>query len=264
MFVLWPLSMCGSSTLSLIFFFFFPRERALCDSDVRNIFWGPVLQTLPPPMLTFMRQKEDNPESIKIGVDAWRHARLIFWVWARLNRVTVAGIHGWSPLSVLETHWMVSYMRDKACLAWPNQKRACLMTLPGLMPVNVYTILFLLDRPLPGCKGLSGTWSLIYPPLCSTEPKILSPLYAWDQMISLEFWAFIQEFNCPFQCHLWLVGNWTLLLYFDLLFLELWFPHLDWSRNDLPTILFPCLEIVSWLETSWAVSWAIHCIMPSW
>ena len=132
------------------------------------------------------------------------------------------------------------------------------------VPVNVYTILFLLDRPLPGCKGLSGTWSLIYPPLCFTEPKILSPLYAWDQMISLEFWAFIEEFNCPFQCHLWLVGNWTLLLYFDLLFLELWFPHLDWSRNDLPIILFPCLEIVSWLETSWAVSWAIHCIMPSW
>ena len=59
-----------NSFINLFFFFFFPRERALCDSDVRNIFWGPVLQTLPPPMLTFMRQKEDNPESIKIGVDA--------------------------------------------------------------------------------------------------------------------------------------------------------------------------------------------------
>lgn len=261
MFVLWPLSLCGSSTLSLIFFF--PRERALCDSDVRNIFWGPALQTLPPPMLTFMRQKEDNLESITIGVDAWRDV-IIFWVWARLDRVTVAGIHGWSPLSVLVTHRMVSYARDKACLAWPNKKRPCLMTLLGLIPVKVYTILFLLDRPSPGCKGLSGTWSLIYPPLCSTVPKILSPLYALDQVISLVFWAFIQEFNCPFQCHLWLVGNWTLFLYFDLLFLGLWFPHLDWSRNDLPIILFPCLEIVSRLETSWAVSWAIHCIMPSW
>ena len=134
----------------------------------------------------------------------------------------------------------------------------------GLLPVNMYTILFLLDRPFPECKGLSGTWCLVYPPLCSTAPKILSPLYAWDQVISLEFLAFIQEFNCPFQCRLWLVGNWTLFLYFDLLFLELWFPHLDWSRNDLPIILFPCLEIVSRLETSWAVSWAIHCIMPFW
>lgn len=72
----------------------------------------------------------------------------------------------------------------------------------GLLPVNMYTILFLLDRPFPGCKGLSGTQCLIYPPLCSTAPKILSPLYAWDQVISLEFSAFIQEFNCPFQCHL--------------------------------------------------------------
>ena len=72
----------------------------------------------------------------------------------------------------------------------------------GLLPVNMYTILFLLDRPFPECKGLSGTWRLVYPPLCSTAPKILSPLYAWDQVISLEFWAFIQEFNCPFQCHL--------------------------------------------------------------
>ena len=55
----------------------------------------------------------------------------------------------------------------------------------GLLPVNMYTILFLLDRPFPECKGLSGTWCLVYPPLCSTAPKILSPLYAWDQVISL-------------------------------------------------------------------------------
>ena len=49
---------------------FFPQGEGSMDSDVRDIFFGPALQNFPPPMLTFMRQKEDNPESIKIGVDA--------------------------------------------------------------------------------------------------------------------------------------------------------------------------------------------------
>lgn len=47
-----------------------PQGEGSMDSDVRDIFFGPALQNFPPPMLTFMRQKEDNPESIKIGVDA--------------------------------------------------------------------------------------------------------------------------------------------------------------------------------------------------
>ena len=63
------LSLCGSSTLSLIFPPP-PQGEGSMDSDVRDIFFGPALQNFPPPMLTFMRQKEDNPESIKIGVDA--------------------------------------------------------------------------------------------------------------------------------------------------------------------------------------------------
>lgn len=52
-------------------FFFFPSQgEGSMDSDVRDIFFGPALQNFPPPMLTFMRQKEDNSESIKVGVDA--------------------------------------------------------------------------------------------------------------------------------------------------------------------------------------------------